>query len=97
MKDIVTLDILSKIISKKINLEPNEIRKMLNFLADEIILALKEGQELQLRGFGTFGVKKREGKWGRNIRAKKKVFVPEHYAPFFRPGVFLKAQLNKPK
>jgi len=97
MDNTVNLDILSKIISKKINLEPNEIRELLDFLVDEIILALKEGKEIQLRGFGTFGIKKREGKWGRNIKAKKKVFVPEHYAPFFRPGVFLKTQLNKSK
>lgn len=97
MNNKVTLDILSEIISEKIDLEPNETREMLDFLVDEIILALKEGQEIQLRGLGTLGIKKREGKWARNIRAKKKVFVPEHYAPFFRPGVFLKTQLKKSK
>ncbi|MGC8778518.1 MAG: HU family DNA-binding protein [Candidatus Caldatribacteriaceae bacterium] len=47
---------------------------------------LKRGGKVQLVGFGTFGVKKRAGRRGRNPQTGKEIRIPEAKVPFFRPG-----------
>lgn len=48
--------------------------------------SLSEGENVYLRGFGSFIVKKRAAKIGRNIQKNTAVEIPEHYIPAFRPA-----------
>ena len=47
---------------------------------------MSEGEDIFLRGFGTFIVKKRAEKTGRNILKKTTIIIPEHYIPTFKPA-----------
>ena len=49
-----------------------------------------EGENVYLRGFGSFILKTRAAKVARNIRAKESVNVPEHSIPAFKAGAELK-------
>ncbi len=52
---------------------------------------LKKGDgKIQLVGFGTFGVKTRAGRRGRNPQTGKEIQIPSTKVPFFRPGKGLK-------
>jgi len=55
-------------------------------LFKEIRESLTDGENVYVRGFGSFIVKKRAAKVGRNIKANKSVDIPEHYIPAFRPA-----------
>ena len=50
-----------------------------------IINHMSQGEHIFLRGFGTFNVKKRAKKTGRNILKKTTIIIPEHYIPIFKP------------
>jgi DNA-binding protein HU-beta len=48
--------------------------------------ALADGENVYIRGFGSFITKKRAAKVGRNIKQNTSVFIPEHYIPAFKPA-----------
>ncbi|MBN9349718.1 MAG: integration host factor subunit beta [Chitinophagaceae bacterium] len=45
-----------------------------------------EGENIYIRGFGSFILKKRAAKIGRNIKKNVAVHIPEHYVPAFKPS-----------
>jgi DNA-binding protein HU-beta len=49
-----------------------------------VIEALSEGKGIEIRGFGTFKVKKKAPRYARNPKNGDKVFVPEHFVPVFK-------------
>ncbi len=62
---------------------------------DRIVQALAEGDRVELRGFGTFSIKQREARTGRNPRTGEAVPVEEKVVPFFKTGKQLRERLNK--
>src|ERR687898_252803 len=62
---------------------------------ESIIDALKRGEKIELRGFGSFRLRKREPRKGRNPKTGDKVDVPPKRVPYFKPGEELKDLINK--
>jgi DNA-binding protein HU-beta len=52
----------------------------------EVKNSLKQGENVYVRGFGSFIVKKRAKKIGRNIKKNVAVEIPEHFIPAFKPA-----------
>ncbi|MCX7820642.1 MAG: integration host factor subunit beta [Brevinematales bacterium] len=52
----------------------------------ESIEKLGEDDRIELRGFGTFGIKKRKARVARNPKTGEEVKVPDRKTPFFKPG-----------
>ncbi len=59
-----------------------------------IIEALHRGEKIELRGFGSFRLRKREPRKGRNPKTGDKVDVPPKRVPYFKPGKELKELIN---
>jgi integration host factor subunit beta len=59
-----------------------------------IILALQKGEKIELRGFGSFRLRKREPRKGRNPKTGARVEVPPKHVPYFKPGKELKDLIN---
>ena len=59
-----------------------------------VIGALKEGKNIEIRGFGSFKTKKRKGRMARNPRTGAQVKVEEHYVPFFKVSKELRGIVN---
>ena len=57
---------------------------------DAIVDALKEGEKVQLVGFGSFEVKKRAARIGRNPKTKEPIDIPASTVPVFKAGKVLK-------
>ncbi len=64
--------------------------KVLGALVDNITGALKKGDKVQLVGFGTFEVRKREARIGRNPQTKAEIKIPASKVPAFKAGKALK-------
>lgn len=62
---------------------------------DAITAALADGEEVRLVGFGTFEVKKREARIGRNPHTKEEIQIPATKVPAFKPGKALKDVVAK--
>ncbi|AKK20041.1 HU family DNA-binding protein [Candidatus Liberibacter africanus] len=76
----------------KINLL--DVEKIVNMLLEEMTKALASGGRVEIRGFGTFSIRKRAARLARAPLAKKVISVEEKMVPFFRSGKNLKERLN---
>ena len=56
---------------------------------------LSQGEKVQLAGFGSFEVKVREARVGRNPRTKEAIEIPASKAPVFKPSKLLKEAVDK--
>ena len=60
-----------------------------------IVEALHRGEKTELRGFGSFRLRRREPRSGRNPKTGDRVDVPLRRVPYFKPGKALKALINR--
>jgi len=60
-----------------------------------VISALKDGKNIEIRGFGSFKVKKRKGRVARNPRTGEQVMVGEHWVPLFKVSKEVKLLVNE--
>ena len=60
-----------------------------------IVEALRRGEKVELRGFGSFRLRRRDARRGRNPKTGGRVDVPSKTVPYFRPGKLLKALINQ--
>ncbi|PQL91053.1 HU family DNA-binding protein [Apibacter adventoris] len=73
-------------ISGKLGLEKTEIQRVVEVFMDEVKTAMTKGENVYLRGFGTFLIKKRAAKTGRNISKNTTIKIPAHNVPAFKPS-----------
>ena len=67
-------------------LTKKDAERVLNAALDVIIAAMCEHEKVQLSGFGTFEVKEREARIGRNPRTKESIEIPATFVPSFKPS-----------
>jgi integration host factor subunit beta len=61
-----------------------------------IVEALQRGDKIELRGFGSFRVRHRGSRTGRNPKTGEGVLVPAKKVPYFKPGKELRELINRP-
>ena len=86
-------DIVAKI-SEKLGLEKGDVQATVETFMNEVKTSLETGDNVYLRGFGSFIVKTRAEKTGRNISKNTTMIIPEHFIPAFKPS---KSFVNKVK
>ena len=77
-------------VAEKAALSKKDSESAVTAALDAIAAALAEGDEVRLVGFGTFEVKKREARIGRNPKTKEEIQIPATKIPAFKPGKALK-------
>lgn len=77
-------------VAEKAGLSKKDSEAAVTAALDVISAALAEGDEVRLVGFGTFEVKKRAARTGRNPKTKEPVEIPASKVPAFKPGKALK-------
>ena len=89
----------SELLQKLCNLHPNllrrDIEKILKIIFSEILDALKNGRNVEIRGFGTYKITKRKARIGRNPKNSEKVQIPEKKAIKWKMSKILFNRLNK--
>ena len=66
-----------------------------NAFVNVVTAALKKGEKVQLVGFGSFEVRKRAARKGRNPQTKEEIKIPASKTPVFKAGKALKETVNK--
>lgn len=83
-------------ISNKLGVEKNDVQEIVNHFMKEVRGAMESGENVYLRGFGSFVVKTRKAKKGRNISKNVTIDIPAHNIPSFKPAkVFLEQVKSK--
>ena len=67
---------------------------IVNTVFDSIVRALQGDQKIELRGFGSFRIRQRRSRQGRNPKTGDRVDVPAKRIPYFKPGKELKELIN---
>jgi integration host factor subunit beta len=91
---MIKSELVQKIADKNPHLYHRDVERIVNRILDEIVLALREGDRIELRGFGAFSVKERNARMGRNPRTGDSVDVTPKRVPFFKTGKELRIRLN---
>lgn len=82
-------------ISEETGLEKSEALRAVEAFMQSIKRSLADGQNVYLRGFGSFVVKERAQKTGRNISKNTTIIIPAHNIPSFKPAkVFVEEVKN---
>ncbi len=76
-------------------LSHKEATVIVNTFFDAIAEELIAGEKVELRGFGSFKVKERQSRVGRNPKSGTKVSVPSKKVPFFKPGKELRLLIDQ--
>ena len=74
-----------KEVSKSTGIEATMVQAVVEGFMTAVKGSLAKGENVYLRGFGTFEVKTRAAKTARNITKNKTVIIPEHKVPAFKP------------
>jgi DNA-binding protein HU-beta len=77
---------LVNIITEKTGVPKVDVLVTLEMFFKEIKNSLSEGENVYVRGFGSFVIKKRAKKIGRHIKKNKSIEIPEHFIPSFKPA-----------
>jgi integration host factor subunit beta len=86
--------LIVRIATQNPHLFQRDVQKMVDAVLDEIVVALAQGERVELRGFGAFSAKLRGGRIGRNPKSGAKVQVAEKKVPVFRPSKEIQKRLN---
>lgn len=82
-------------IAEKSGLSKKDSEKALNALIESVEEALVNKDKVQLVGFGSFEVKQRAARKGRNPQTMEEIDIPESNVPTFKAGKDLKEMLNR--
>ena len=82
-------------VSTSTGLTKLETEIIMNGVMSTIINSLANNERVELRGFGTFGIKHRMPKKARNPGTGEPVYLPERYVPTFKPSKLMKSKVNK--
>ncbi|WP_262506751.1 HU family DNA-binding protein [Salegentibacter echinorum] len=73
-------------ISEKLGMEKGDVQATIETFMEEVKTSLESGDNVYLRGFGSFVVKTRAEKTGRNISKNTTIKIPAHNIPAFKPA-----------
>jgi len=85
---------LIDVLIKETDLNSSDAKKVVNIFFDSIKNALAQDQRVEVRGFGSFTVKRYKGYTGRNPKTGQKTDVPDKKLPFFKAGKELKDKVD---
>tara|TARA_B100000029_G_scaffold188852_1_gene186567 strand:+ start:9226 stop:9537 length:312 start_codon:yes stop_codon:yes gene_type:complete len=91
---MVKSELLKKICNQHPNIRRKDIEKILEIIFFEIIETLSRGENIEIRGFGTYKVVTRKARIGRNPKNSKLVEIPEKKAIRWKMGKMLFKRLN---
>jgi DNA-binding protein HU-beta len=81
-------------IARSTGIEKANILAVVEGFMEEIMNSMNSGQNVYLRGFGSFVVKKRAAKTARHIKKETTIIIPERYVPTFKPSQYFSGKLR---
>ena len=82
-------------VARVVQLTKKQAESIVNIVFDSIVESLRAGEKIELRGFGSFRLRSRKSRTGRNPKTGAKVEVPSKKIPYFKPGKELKELINE--
>ena len=87
-------ELVERIMTANSFLNRKESELVVNIIFDSMAKALKDGDKVEIRGFGSFTVRERESREARNPKNGEIVRIPAKRTPFFKTGKELRERVN---
>ncbi|HMS39455.1 MAG TPA: integration host factor subunit beta [Pyrinomonadaceae bacterium] len=87
-------DLVEKVASEA-EMTKKDAEQLVEIIFESIIDSLNKGEKIELRGFGSFRVRERNARQGRNPKTGEAVKIPAKRVAYFKPGKELKDSINK--
>ena len=81
-------------VASKVDLPRATAERAVNTMFDEVVAALKQGDKVNISGFGTFSISTRKARTGRNPKTGESIEIGASRAAKFKPGKTLKDEIN---
>lgn len=81
-------------VAARSDLSKKDAEIIVQTVLDSIVESLQSGEKVELRGFGSFRLRERAPRQGRNPKTGEKVRVPAKKVPYFKPGKELRELIN---
>ena len=91
---MIRSELVALIAAQNPHLYAKDVERVVDAILDRIADALADGDRVELRDFGTFAVRDRDARTGRNPRTGKIVTVAAKQSVHFKPGKAMRARLN---
>jgi len=88
-------DLVDRLASRSGNFSRKDIEVIVDTVFGSMADSLSRGEKVEIRGFGSFKVKQREGRNGRNPKSGESIFIEPKKVPFFKAGKELKERVDK--
>jgi len=85
---------VQRIVEQRSDLLQRDVEKIVNAVLEAIVAGVAAGDRVEIRGFGTFSVRFRSARPGRNPRTGELVSVKKKFVPHFRSGREMRRRLN---
>lgn len=82
-------------VARAAELTKKDAERLVEIVFESIIETLNQGEKIELRGFGSFRVRERGARRGRNPKTGNPVDIPAKRVPYFKPGKELKELINE--
>lgn len=90
-------DLIKKLQEELKTYSLKDVTYAVNIIFDSMVDAIKRGERIELRGFGSFEVRERKPRMGRNPKTGAQVKLAERKVPFFKTGKELRIMVNNKK
>ena len=88
-------DLIEVIAKEQDQLPYRDIELSVKTIIESMVKSLKKGERIEIRGFGSFSLRYRKPRVGRNPKSGQSVNIEERYVPHFKPGKNLKERVNQ--
>ena len=95
MATVTKSDLIDRLTAGQLHLAPRDVEFSVNAILDHMRQSLANGDRIEVRGFGSIGLRYRGPRSGRNPKSGERVNVPGKCVPHFKPGRLLRERVNR--
>ena len=88
-------ELIETVASRVDNFSRKDVEVIIDTLFGSMSDSLSRGEKVEIRGFGSFKIKQRDGRQGRNPKSGENIYIEPKKVPFFKAGKEIKERINK--
>ena len=90
-------ELIEAVAAKATNFSRKDVEIIVDTLFESMAHSLTKGDKVEIRGFGSFKIKERDGRQGRNPKSGENIFIDAKKVPFFKAGKEIRERINNGK
>ena len=90
-------ELIEAVAAKVTNFSRKDVEIIVETLFESMAQSLSQGDKVEIHGFGSFKIKERDGRQGRNPKSGENIFIDAKKVPFFKAGKEIRERINDDK